>query len=72
MDGASNAFSMDTIKTAIETVIKPFLDNLTVANVATVLGIAIGSCLALYLFYWGVRKAWNMLRSTFERGTFRV
>lgn len=65
-------FSFDTVKSGIQSVLSVFTDNLTVANIASVLGIVIGACLTLYLFYWGARKGIAMLQSAFAGHGFRV
>lgn len=68
----SATFSIDTIKTAISTVLEPFLTNLTPANIAAVLALVLLACLTLYVFYWGARKGLGMLKGTFERGHFHI
>lgn len=70
MDAAT--FSIDTIKTAISTVLEPFLTNLTPANIAAVLALVLLACLTLYVFYWGARKGLGMLKGTFEHGKFHI
>ena len=52
----TNAFDFSAVKTGIESVLGVFTANLTVANIASVLGIVVVACLTLYLFYWGARK----------------
>lgn len=62
------AFKIETITTAITSALEPFVTNLSVTNVASVLAITLTSCLALYLFYWGARKGLAMLKSSFSGG----
>lgn len=72
-DAASTiTFSFDTVKTGIQTVLAIFTDNLTVSNIAAVLGIVIAACLTLYLFYWGARKGIAMLQSAFAGHGFHI
>lgn len=65
-------FNFDTVKSGIQTVLSIFTDNLTVTNIAAVLGIVIAACLTLYLFYWGARKGIAMLQSAFAGHGFHV
>lgn len=69
---STNAFDFSVVKSGIETVLASFTANLTVANIASVLGIVIVACLTLYLFYWGARKGIAMLKSSFSGGGFRI
>ncbi len=69
---STNAFDFSVVKSGIETVLASFTANLTVANIASVLGIVIVACLTLYLFYWGARKGIAMLQSAFSGHGFRV
>ena len=69
---STNAFDFSVVKSGIETVLASFTANLTVANIASVLGIVIVACLTLYLFYWGARKGIAMLQSAFSGQGFRV
>ncbi len=69
---ATTAFDFNTVKTGITSVLQVFTDNLTVANIASVLGIVIVACLTLYLFYWGARKGIAMLQSAFSGHGFRI
>ena len=66
------AFDIEGIKTAITSVIDPFLSNLTPANIASVLALVLLACLTLYVFYWGARKGLGMLKGTFEHGNFHI
>lgn len=65
-------FNFETVKTGIQSVLGIFTDNLTVANIASVLGIVIAACLTLYLFYWGARKGIAMLQSAFAGHGFHI
>lgn len=65
------AFSIDAVKTAITTALDPFTTNLTVGNVAIILGLVLSLCLTLYLFYWGARKGLGMLKGSFSSGKLR-
>lgn len=69
---SSNAFDFAKVKNGIESVLGVFTENLTVANIASVLGIVIVACLTLYLFYWGARKGIAMLQSAFSGHGFRI
>ncbi len=69
---AAPAFSFDTVKQGISSVLSVFTDNLTVANIASVLGLVIVACLTLYLFYWGARKGIAMLQSAFSGHGFHI
>ncbi len=69
---STNAFAFENVKTGIESVLGVFTANLTVANIASVLGIVIVACLTLYLFYWGARKGIAMLQSAFSGHGFRI
>ncbi len=66
------AFDIEAIKTAILSVIQPFLSNLTPANIAAILALVLLACLTLYVFYWGARKGLGMLKGTFEHGNFHI
>lgn len=68
----TNAFDFGTVTEGIESVLGVFTANLTVANIASVLGIVIVACLTLYLFYWGARKGIAMLQSAFSGHGFRI
>lgn len=74
MEGAASTitFNFETVKSGISTVLAIFTDNLTVANIASVLGIVIAACLTLYLFYWGARKGIAMLQSAFAGHGFHI
>lgn len=69
---ASTTFDFATVTTGIESVLGVFTSNLTVANIASVLGIVIVACLTLYLFYWGARKGIAMLQSAFSGHGFHI
>ncbi len=69
---ATTEFDFATVTNGIKTVLQVFTDNLTVANIASVLGIVIVACLTLYLFYWGARKGIAMLQSAFSGHGFRI
>ncbi|MBQ8902327.1 MAG: hypothetical protein IJY87_04600 [Bacilli bacterium] len=64
-------FDIEVVKTAISTALQPFTANLTVTNVAVILGLVLSLCLALYLFYWGARKGLGMLKGSFSGGKLR-
>ena len=68
----TNAFDFDVVTQGINDVLAVFTANLTVANIASVLGIVIVACLTLYLFYWGARKGIAMLQSAFSGHGFRI
>lgn len=73
MEGtATTAFDFSAVTGGIENVLGVFTDNLTVANIASVLGIVIVACLTLYLFYWGARKGIAMLQSAFAGHGFHI
>lgn len=65
-------FDFSAVTDGIQTVLSNFTDNLTVANIASILGIVIVACLTLYLFYWGARKGIAMLQSAFAGHGFRI
>lgn len=71
-DGATSTINISDVTTAIQSVLSAFTDNLTVGNIASVLGIVIGACLTLYLFYWGARKALRMVQSAFSGHGLRI
>lgn len=66
------SFDIDSIKTGISTTLAPFIENLSVGNIAQVLALVILSCLTLYLFYWGSRKGLAMLKGAFAKGKLRI
>lgn len=68
----TNTFNFETVKTGIDSVLGVFTQNLTVANIASVLSIVIVACLTLYLFYWGARKGIAMLQSAFSGHGFHI
>ncbi len=68
----TNAFDFTQVTTGIKSVLGVFTANLTVANIASVLGIVVVACLTLYLFYWGARKGIAMLQSAFSGHGFHV
>ncbi len=68
----TNAFDFSQVTSGINSVLGVFTANLTVANIASVLGIVVVACLTLYLFYWGARKGIAMLQSAFAGHGFRV
>ena len=69
---STNEFDFEVVKTGIGSVLGVFTANLTVANIASVLGIVIVACLTLYLFYWGARKGIAMLQSAFAGHGFHI
>ena len=69
---STNTFDFTAVKNGIESVVGVFTANLTVANIASVLGIVIVACLTLYLFYWGARKGIAMLQSAFAGHGFHI
>ncbi len=73
MEGAeSTAFDFSAVTAGVKSVLGVFTTNLTVANIATVLGLVIVACLTLYLFYWGARKGIAMLESAFSGHGFHI
>lgn len=68
----TTGFDFEIVKTGIESVLEVFTSNLTVTNIAAVLGIVIVACLTLYLFYWGARKGIAMLQSAFSGHGFHI
>lgn len=68
----TNAFDFSQVTSGINSVLGVFTANLTVANIASVLGIVVVACLTLYLFYWGARKGIGMLQSAFSGHGFHV
>ena len=68
----TTTFDFGAVTDGIETVLSNFTDNLTVANIASILGIVIVACLTLYLFYWGARKGIAMLQSAFAGHGFHI
>lgn len=74
MEGTTTttAFDFSAVTSGIESVIGVFTANLTVANIASVLGLVIVACLTLYLFYWGARKGIAMLQSAFSGHGFHI
>lgn len=71
-ESATTAFDFSQVTSGIQSVLGVFTDNLTVANIASVLGIVIVACLTLYLFYWGARKGIAMLQSAFAGHGFHI
>lgn len=71
-ENATTAFDFSQVTSGIQSVLGVFTDNLTVANIASVLGIVIVACLTLYLFYWGARKGIAMLQSAFAGHGFHI
>lgn len=69
---STNEFNFSNVTSGINQVLETFTSNLTVANVASVLGIVVAACLTLYLFYWGARKGIAMLESAFSGHGFRI
>lgn len=69
---STTTFDFAAVKEGITTVTSSFTDNLTVANIASVLSIVIVACLTLYLFYWGARKVIAMLQSAFAGHGFHI
>lgn len=69
---STNSFDFSQVTAGINSVLGVFTANLTVANIASVLGIVVVACLTLYLFYWGARKGIAMLQSAFAGHGFRV
>lgn len=65
-------FDFSVVKDGISSVLGVFTSNLTVANIASVLGLVIVACLTLYLFYWGARKGIAMLQSAFSGHGFHI
>ena len=65
-------FDFTVVKDGIASVLSVFTTNLTVANIASVLGLVIVACLTLYLFYWGARKGIAMLQSAFSGHGFHI
>lgn len=75
MEGSTVAapnFDFSVVKEGISSVLGVFTTNLTVANIASVLGLVIVACLTLYLFYWGARKGIAMLQSAFSGHGFHI
>lgn len=72
METTDITFSISDIVSAIKTVLSPFLENLTVGNIAQILAIVILACLTLYVFYWGVRKGLRMVQGAFTKGKLRM
>ena len=71
-DAVTSTIDMSSVTNAISSVLSAFTDNLTVANIASVLGLVIVGCLTLYLFYWGARKGIAMLQSAFSGHGFHI
>lgn len=69
---AAASFDFAQVTSGIQSVLGVFTENLTVANIANVLGIVIVACLTLYLFYWGARKGIAMLQSAFAGHGFHI
>lgn len=69
---AAPTFDFSVVKDGISSVLGVFTTNLTVANIASVLGLVIVACLTLYLFYWGARKGIAMLQSAFSGHGFHI
>lgn len=65
-------FKIADIVSAIKTVLSPFLENLTVGNIAQILAVVILACLTLYVFYWGCRKGLRMIQGAFRSGKLRM
>lgn len=70
--GTSPTFDIDSITSGISATLAPFIENLSVANIAKVLALVILSALTLYLFYWGSRKGLSMLKGAFSKGKLRI
>lgn len=70
--GTQPTFNVDSILDAINVTLAPFIENLTVGNIAKVLALVILSALTLYLFYWGSRKGLSMLKNAFSKGKLRI
>ena len=42
--------------------------SLTIANIVSILGIALGAAVVLFLFWWGARKVVRMITAAFKKG----
>ena len=46
--------------------------QLTITNIAAILGICVASCIGLMLFWWGGRKVVRMIMAAFKKGQLKI
>lgn len=60
------------VTAGVETVTSSILSNFTITQIAAIIAIPIGACIALMLFWWGARKVKKMVMSAFTKGKLSV
>lgn len=60
------------VTAGVETVTSSILSNFTITQIAGIIAIPIGACIALMLFWWGARKVKKMVMSAFTKGKLSV
>ena len=52
----------------VQSVITTVTGELTIGNIATMVGVVLLGVLGLFLFWWGARKVVRMIMSAFKKG----
>lgn len=60
------------IVAGINTVTSSVFGQLTITNIAAILGICVASCIGLMLFWWGGRKVVRMIMAAFKKGQLKI
>ena len=68
----SGAPTPTDVTAGVETVTSSILSNFTITQIAGIIAIPIGACIALMLFWWGARKVKKMVMSAFTKGKLSV
>ena len=60
------------IVAGINTVTSSVFGQLSITNIAAILGICVASCIGLMLFWWGGRKVVRMIMAAFKKGQLKI
>lgn len=70
--GLAAAFAADPttsdIVGGVTTVTSAVTSNFNIATIAEIIGVVLGACVGLFLFWWGARKVVRMVSAAFKKG----
>ena len=70
--GGSTGYVFADVLAGIQAVIGSATSQLTIANIAAIIGLVVGALVGLFLFWWGARWVVKRISGAFTSGKLRL
>jgi len=67
-----NPFDIAAVKAGITTLLTDITAQFNIANIASIIGLVLGSVIGLFLFWWGARWVVKRITGAFKSGKLRL